>query len=414
MARSVVGSESSVPGLADLRLDPHPANRGTARGRTQLAHSLTAYGAGRSILVDRHGTVIAGNKTLAVAQAQAVPVRVVQTQGEALIAVQRLDLDLATDTAARQLAIADNRVAEVGLAWDEDVLRALAAEGVELAPFWTPEEWASLIGDAAVDARADAVVAPAASDLPRGALFALGRHRVLCGDATDGADVARVLDGATPRLMATDPPYGVSYDPAWRAALLPQGGTAIGDVPYDDRVDWSAAYAHFPGSVAYVWHAGIHAGTAAAALTTSGFAIRAQIIWVKQHFALSRGHYHWQHEPCWYAVREGQPAHWCGGRTQSTVWEVPNLNPHGGTRDGANAVTGHGTQKPVALFVRPLQHHTVAGEAVYDPFLGSGTALLAAETTGRVCYGLDIDARYVQAAVTRWETFTGQRATRLG
>jgi DNA modification methylase len=211
-------------------------------------------------------------------------------------------------------------------------------------------------------------------------------------------------------LMATDPPYGVSYDPAWRAVARPQTGTAVGEVPNDDRVDWSAAYQLFPGNVVYVWHAGIHAAAAAAALTTCGFAIRAQIVWVKQHFALSRGHYHWQHEPCWYAVREGHTAQWCGGRSQSTVWEVPNLNPHGGTREGENAVTGHGTQKPVALFARPLLHHTAVGEAIYDPFLGSGTAVIAAETTGRVCC-LEIDPPYVQAAVAR--CYTGQRATRV-
>jgi DNA modification methylase len=113
-------------------------------------------------------------------------------------------------------------------------------------------------------------------------------------------------------------------------------------------------------------------------------------------------------------VRTGATGHWCGDRRQTTVWEVPNLNPMGGTRSADNAVTGHGTQKPVRLFEVPLLNHTAAGEAIYDPFCGSGTAIIAAEKTGRRCLALEIDPRYVQAAVTRWEAFTGDRATRVG
>lgn len=127
---------------------------------------------------------------------------------------------------------------------------------------------------------------------------------------------------------------------------------------------------------------------------------------------MSRGDYHWQHEPCWYAVRRGQPSHWQGDRTQSTVWSVPNLNPLGGDRDGENAVTGHGTQKPVRLFERAILNHTVAPDAVYDPFVGSGTAIIAAEKTGRSGFALELDPVYVQAAVDRWEAYTGKRAVR--
>lgn len=411
----LLGDTTPLETLGDLHPNPRPANRGTARGRTLLAHSLSHYGAGRSILVDRHGAVIAGNHTLAEARALALPLRVVQVKGQELVAVQRVDLDLAVDAAAQQLAVADNRSSEVGLDWDETVLLALAHEGFDPNPFWTADEWNSLVEsvDTPDDERADAVVEPAASDLPRGAMFRLGRHRLACGDATEAADVARLLESTCPALMVTDPPYGVAYDPAWRTTARPNARTAVGRVLNDDRVDWSAAYVHFHGAIAYVWHAGVHAAAAAAALTASGFAIRAQIVWVKQHFALSRGHYHWQHEPCWYAVREGRSASWRGGRTQSTVWSVPNLNPHGGQRDEENATTGHATQKPVALFVRPIQHHTRPGDALYDPFVGSGSAVIAAEKTGRVCYGLDLDPRYIQAAVSRWETYTGQCAVRV-
>jgi hypothetical protein len=124
---------------------------------------------------------------------------------------------------------------------------------------------------------------------------------------------------------------------------------------------------------------------------------------------LSRGHYHWQHEPCWHVVREGHSAHWYGGRKQSTLWEVSNFNPFGGSNSG-ETVTGHGTQKPVELMRRPMLNHTERGEIVYDPFLGSGSTLVAAEDSGRICYGLEINPAYVDMVVLRWQTLTGKVA----
>ena len=240
------------------------------------------------------------------------------------------------------------------------------------------------------------------------------RTGLLCGDATAADDVDRVLAGVPPALMTTDPPYGVAYEPRWRHEAYPAQRTAVGAVANDDRVDWTAAWSLFPGDVAYVWHAGLHAGAVAAHLMAAGFELRSQIVWVKQHFALSRGHYHWQHEPAWYAVRRGASAHWCGDRTQRTVWDLPNLNPLGGQASAEDAVTGHGTQKPVRLFEIPIGNHAQPGDAVYDPFVGSGTSIIAAEKTGRVCLALEIDPAYVQVAVSRWEAFTGQSAVRLG
>lgn len=241
-----------------------------------------------------------------------------------------------------------------------------------------------------------------------GDLWICGEHRVLCGDSTASADVASLFGTTAPVLMITDPPYGVEYDPLWRekAGLGCQRQT--GAVQNDDCADWTAAYRLFPGNVAYIWHAGVHAAEVAAGITAAGFRIRSQIIWAKQHFAMSRGHYHWQHEPCWYAVRQDCPAHWCGDRTQSTLWEVANLNPFGGSSE--EPVTGHGTQKPVELMRRPIVNHTVQGDTVYDPFLGSGTTLIAAGMTKRRCVGMEIDPRYVDVVVLRWQALTGKVA----
>jgi hypothetical protein len=160
------------------------------------------------------------------------------------------------------------------------------------------------------------ILEPSATPVSRlGDLWCCGSHRVLCGDATSSQDVERLFGSLRPELMLTDPPYGVQYDPEWRerAGLGRQRQT--GAVANDDRADWSLAYQLFPGDVGYVWHAGVHAAEVADGLTSAGLRIRAQIIWAKQHFALSRGDYHWQHEPCWYAVREGKSSNWCGDRT---------------------------------------------------------------------------------------------------
>jgi DNA modification methylase len=397
--------------LDDLRPDPRNSNRGTDRGRAALERSLREYGPGRAVLIDRHGHVISGNKTVEQAKLLNLPLRVIQTDGTYLVAVQREDLDLSTDPRAQALAIADNRVGELNLEWDVEMLRQLQAEGLDLSEFWTDTEFDELFGDPTAGLTDEnAVVEPGPTDIIKGELVALGRHRLLCGDATSASDVSRLLDGVKPVLMATDPPYGVSYDPAWRHRVNPDQRTAVGRVTNDDRADWTAAWHLFPGAIGYVWHAALKAPTVAADLEAAGFTIRSQIIWVKQHFALSRGDYHWAHEPCWYAVRG--KGHWRGDRTQTTIWEVPNLNPMGGTRQADNSVTGHGTQKPVRLFEIPILNHTVAEEAVYDPFCGSGSSIIAAEKLGRVCYAMEIDEKYVQAAVTRWEAFTGEKAVR--
>ena len=340
---------------------------------------------------------------------------VIRTDGTALVVVQRTDLDLTGDDRARRLALADNRASELGLDWDVEQLKTQLTEGLDLTEFWTDAELEHLFEEGLHPGQddPDRLVEPRETDIRPGDLFALGPHRLLCGDSTDPVAVTRVLDGVAPMLMTTDPPYGVDFDPAWRAGLPANRRTATGRVRNDDRVDWQAAYQWFTGDVAYVWHAGLFAGEVARSLQEVGFVLRAQIIWSKQHLVLSRGDYHWSHEPAWYAVRRGATSHWTGDRRQTTVWDVPNLNPFGGERDGENAPTGHGTQKPVRLFEIPILNHTRPGEAIYDPFAGSGTALIAAQKTGRRACAIDVDPRYVQAAIDRWQAYTGQQATRL-
>ena len=229
----------------------------------------------------------------------------------------------------------------------------------------------------------------------------LGTHRVLCGDSTDPETVERLLDGAAPDLMVTDPPYGVQYDATWRykAGVSSKDG-AFGKSANDDENDWQAAYALFPGRIVYVWMSSLALPAAARGLDACGFVRRSLIIWDKGRIVISRGHHHWRHETCWYAVRKGAQASWKGDRKASTIWEIDKPR---------KSETGHSAQKPVECMQRAIHNHK--GD-VYDPFIGSGTTVIAAEQEHRRCYALEIDPAYVDVSVKRWEDFTGRKAER--
>jgi DNA modification methylase len=369
----------------------------------KVAASIKEFGWRQPIVVDREGVIIVGHVRLLAAKKLSlsqVPVHVA---------------DNLTPSQVKAYRLMDNR-SHQETDWDLELLGPEISELKDLAVDLSLTGFDAAEIDRLLASGEDDEKANAAPPLPEVAVTRLGdlwhcaAHRVLCGDATEQSAISRLCAAHVPFLMVTDPPYGVEYDPEWReeAALNPRTVQA-GKVSNDDQVDWSPAWALFQGDVAYVWHAGIFAGEVAASLFGSKFQIRGQIIWRKQHFAISRGAYHWQHEPCWYAVRKGKSAHWRGDRTQSTVWDVANLNPMGGNHEETK--TGHGTQKPVELMRRPILNHTERGDVVYDPFLGSGTTMIACEMTERICYGQDIDPRYVDVIVKRWQDFTGQQAT---
>ena len=384
----------------------------TSRGIDFLKASLGRVGAARSGVIDEARTILAGNgmqdAATQVGYREAV---VVTTDGTRPVFVQRTGL---STTQKARLIVDDNRASELS-AWNP-TLATYADQDPSLKADWTRPEWRAAVGrDAPTAGRTDPDATPAArsTSIRLGDQFRLQAHVVRCGDSTDPAHVDALLGGATPNLMPTDPPYGVNYAPEWRAHVDGGASHAVGRVANDHRADWTAAYRLFTGNVVYAWHAGLYAPTVAASLQAAGFALRAEIIWQKQHFALSRGDYHYGHEPCWYAVRTGRTSRWQGDRTQSTVWAIPNRNPFGGHATGADADTGHATQKPVALFEIPIRNHTEHGEAIYDPFAGSGTALIAAERLGRRCYAMELVPEHVQRIIDRWEAFTGQTAIKV-
>ena len=377
------------------------ANNAKMHGSDQIAKiaaSMAEFGWTVPCLVADDGELIAGHG------------RVLAAEQLGLTEAPVIVLGHLSDEQRRAYRIADNKLTELG-EWNEVVLseelQLLASEDFDLSliGFDDGELDALLSGlDGETDTEGeDDIPEPPEDPVSRpGDLWVLGNHRLLCGDATVATDVERVLGTVKPLLMITDPPYGVEYDPGWRNKIGASATKRTGKVLNDDRADWREAWDLFPGDVAYVWHGALHAATVAESLEAAGFNVRSQIIWAKDRLVLSRGDYHWQHEPCWYAVKKTGKGHWAGDRKQTTLWQIANKDQ--------DADTVHGTQKPVECMRRPILNNSSPGQAIYEPFMGSGTTLIAAETTGRVCLGIELNPTYVDVAVERWQQFTGQQA----
>jgi len=245
-----------------------------------------------------------------------------------------------------------------------------------------------------------------------GDIYILASHRLMCGDSTNPQHVEKLMEGASPILMVTDPPYGVEYDPKWREGCdLGVGERSKGNVLNDDRYNWSDSYSLFTGDVAYIWHSSKYTHKFAEDLENCGFDLVNLIIWHKQHFVISRGDYHYQHEPLWYAVKKGKQHNWQGKRDQSTVWEIANNNSFGNSNK--EETFGHGTQKPIECMLRPILNNSAQGESVYDPFGGSGTTLIACERSKRNCYMMELSPIYVDVIIKRWEKETNKKAVLL-
>lgn len=260
-----------------------------------------------------------------------------------------------------------------------------------------------------------------------GDLWLVGEHRLLCGDSTRADDVERVLGGSA-FMMVTDPPYGVKYDASWRECFGESHNLSRGKVLNDERARWSSAYTHAKVDVAYVWHASNYSAQVALGLEACKYEIRAQIIWKKTNIVISRGDYHWGHEACWYAVKKGKTSRWVGGRKQKTVWAdimdtikdqeglyAVLIDPLTVYAFPAEATTvwelskdkqcggGHSTQKPLECMARPIRNHGAAGDKIYDPFLGSGTTMVACENLERKCRGIELNPNYCAVILERME-----------
>jgi DNA modification methylase len=370
-----------------------------------ISKSITEFGWTTPVLVDEGDGVICGHARIRAAQKLGfaeVPVMVARGW---------------TEAQKKAYVIADNQIPQSGASWDYDLLK------VELNSLAKLDFDLKLIGFDDLQLvqfmaqpngnDPDEVPEPPVVPVSRtGDLWILGNHRLLCGDCTSASDVAACLGKVKPHLMVTDPPYGVSYSAGWRNKAMPYkndpsrwkdgAGRATGAVTNDDRSDWRETWVLFTGDVAYVWHAATEGHIVAESLMACDFTIRSQIIWAKNQLVISRGHYHPQHEPLFYAVRKSANGHWCGGRTQTTLWQI---------NKPVKSETGHSTQKPVECMKRPIENNSSVGQAVYDPFVGSGTTIIAAEMTQRSCFAIEIDPIYIDVALQRWQNFTNKQAT---
>ena len=361
----------------------------------QLTRSLAddpAMLEARPVIALPDGTVVAGNMRLRAA---------VELGWEQIPAV-RVDLD---PERARVWMLRDNQ--SYG-EWDSEALAALLGEleaagaDLDLLGFEQRELERYLALRPGLGEPDWAPELPLEPDSRAGVVYELGRHRLMCGDATLPEHVARLLGGEEPALCLTDPPYGVDYDPRWRQEAAAAGHLAyaarrVGEVTNDDRADWADAWRLVPGDVMYAWApSGVEWARHQAALEQAGFELRMECIWAKPHLPISRGHYHVRHEAVLYAVRRGRPARWIGDRKQTTLWEI--------TLD-ENVMGGHSTQKPVECFALPMRNHE--GD-VYEPFAGTGSCLIAAEMHGRQCFAMEIEPAYCDVIRSRWEAFGGR------
>ena len=368
----------------------------------QIAASIKEWGWTTPVLVDETGQIIAGHGRVMAARKlgiEEIPVMVASGWSEA----QR-----------RAYVLADNQLA-ANAGWDMDLLKVelgdLGEAGFDLDLIGFSGDMLAGLLEEQTEGLTDEDAVP---DVPAepvtvlGDVWTLGRHRIICGSSTEADTVTKLLGDVKPHLMVTDPPYGVEYDATWRvtskvnsAGSIEKKGGAAGKVANDDRADWREAWALFPGDVAYVWHAGVFSPTVSESLVACDFDLRALIVWAKNRMVIGRGHYHHAHEPCWYAVRKKGTGHWSGDRKQTTLWQIDTPR---------KSETGHSTQKPVECMKRPIENNSSPGQAVYEPFSGSGTTIIAGEMTGRHVYAIELNPAYVDVAVKRWQEFTGQEA----
>jgi len=366
----------------------------------QIAASIKEWGWTTPVLIDEDGGIIAGHGRVMAARK---------------LGIKQIPTMTATGWSHAQkqaYVLADNQLPQ-NAEWDLDLLsvemKDLGAEGFDLSLVGFGDD---MLANMLVEETVGLTDEDAVPDVPddpvtvEGDVWLLGNHRLMCGDSTVATSVEHLLNGVAPHLMVTDPPYGVEYDANWRNEVdrangKKIGATALAPVHNDDNADWSEVWALFPGDVAYVWHAGNKAHIVAESLMANDLNIRAQIIWSKNNMVIGRGDYHPKHEPCWYAVRKNKKGHYSGGRKQTTVWEIDKP---------LKSETGHSTQKPVECMKRPIENNSSPGQAVYEPFSGSGTTIIAGEMTGRSIYAMELSPAYVDVAVKRWQDFTGQQA----
>ena len=357
----------------------------------KLRASLREFGFVNPVIIDRENNVIAGHGRIQAAIAEGID------------EVPCVYADHLTDAQKKAYILADNRMA-LDAGWDEEMLRveieALQADAFDVALTGFDEsELADLFATDA-DAEDDGYDPDAELEKPaltkRGDVWHLGRHTLLCGDATDPADMALLMGGTRANLVVTDPPYNVNYEGT--------AGTIRNDhMEADAFFDFLlAAFKNMETNMAddasiYVFHADTEGLNFRRAFAEAGFYLSGTCIWKKSSLVLGRSPYQWQHEPCLYGWKAKGTHKWYADRKQTTIWEF----------DRPRASAEHPTMKPVPLIAYPIKNSTSANAVVLDPFGGSGSTLVACEQTGRICRTMELDEKYCDVIVSRYADLTG-------
>jgi DNA modification methylase len=397
--------EKAIPYADNPRVAPEAAI-------AKVADSIRGFGFRNPILVDGEGVVIAGHTRLLAAQRLGL---------EEVPVVVCADLN---PTQAKALRLADNRTAEE-TSWDTALLPSEIAALLELdfdpaLCGFDGDEIAALLAEPTAGLTdPDEVVEPPDEPVTKsGDLWLLGSHRLLCGDATNAGDVERLMDGERAALMATDPPYLVDYQGGQHPSSAANKGAATKDKHWDAYIDHEHSVEFY---VDFLRAAIDGALTADAAIYQCFGIMRTEVIWQawreigllphqvliwkKTRAVLTYSHFMWDYEPIMYGWPEGHLPKAKPPADARAVWEIASA-----IEDDASGL--HPTQKPVELVRRPITYHTRPGGLIYEPFCGSGTALIAAEMTGRCCCALEQAPAFVDAAVARWARFTGKQAER--
>jgi len=386
--------------IKDLKSDHKNARRRTDRSASLIAESLKRFGAARSIVIDEDGRILAGNGTVEGAKAAGISkLRIIETEGDELIAVQRTGL---TEEEKVGLALADNRSSDLS-EWDNEMLRQLSEEH-DLSPWFEGDDLlAEVLDTVKGNTDPDDVPEPPEDPITKpGDLWLLGDHRLLCGDSTDTTALERLMAGVNADLWLTDPPYNVNYEGSTPDALkILNDSMKDGEFRQFLHDVYLAANCFLrPGAVFYIWHADSEGYNFRSAATDVGWKIRQCLIWLKSSLVMGRQDYQWKHEPCLYGWTEGAAHYWGSDRKQTTILEFakPSRNKE------------HPTMKPVELFEYQMANSTKPGQIVLDSFGGSGTTIIAAERIHRKARLMELDPKYCDVIVKRWEDFTGNKA----
>lgn len=424
--------------INELAQDQHNFNKGTAEGAKLMSKSLSELGAGRSILVDKDGNIIAGNKTQKAAiEAGITKVRIVETDGTELVAVKRTDIELDSKK-GREMALADNLTTQVNLEWDNVELATIAAqEGLDL------DDWGVKLSDieGAVEETEvqedefDEAKDPVDVICQPGDLWQLGEHRLLCGDSTKAEDIAKLMQGEKAHLWLTDPPYNVAVTNSQGMTIANDNMAGAEFRRFLNDAFAAACTVLADGTPFYIWFASKEHINFEGALNDNGLRVRQDLIWNKNSFIIGRAHYQWKHEPCLYGWKGQSCRYFIDARNRaSVIQDEHEVNIDKLKKDELREMLreiladrripttvinepkpvkdeDHPTMKPVRLFGYQITNSSRIGDIVLDTFGGSGTTIIACEQLHRKGRLVEIDPHYCDVIIARWEKLTGKKAT---